>query len=169
MDDLDEKLRAAERLAAITQKVGYALWRLQELEGVSATCFVLMAQATKGMGLAAGNALEETERKRTFGTTIHRMADAGVIDKKLEARFRALLTERNWLVHRSHADSRKAVYHDLEMYQLLERLERIADEGLRLLKEIGVLAETHANKHGVSESYIQEQAARLLEEWHADE
>ena len=65
MKDLAHQLEKADRLAAITQRIGFALWQIQELEGVSAQYFVLVVQAKKGMGLAAGNALEEKAKKKT--------------------------------------------------------------------------------------------------------
>lgn len=167
MKNLENQLEAADRLTAITQRVGYALWQLQELEGVSATTFVLIAEAEKGMGLAAGEALEERAKKSTFGATIHRLAASGVIDEDLDSRFRVLLEERNWLVHRSRADSRRAVYHDDHLVDLLQRLDRIADDAVALLKKVGNVAEAHVKARVVSERYIRETAARLLEEWHA--
>jgi len=167
MNELQTQIEAADRLAIITQKVGYGLWQLQELEGVSATTFVLIAEAEKGMGLTAGEALGKRARKRTFGATIHQLADAGVIDEALDTRFRTMLEERNWLVHRSRGDSRRAVYHDKHLDELLIRLDWIAEEALALLKEVGKLAEAHVKSHGVSEKYIQENAAKLLKEWHA--
>ena len=42
------QIQKAERLAAITQKVGFTLWQLQELEGATAVYFVLVAQARRG-------------------------------------------------------------------------------------------------------------------------
>ena len=47
-------MQEAERLKIITQRIGFALWQIQELEGVSAQYFVIVTQAKKGMGEAAG-------------------------------------------------------------------------------------------------------------------
>ena len=96
----------ANRLSAVTQTVGFALWQLQELEGASAQYFVLLAQAEKGMGLVAGAALIEKAQSKTFGATIHQIAKAGLLSPELETRFTNLLAERNWLVHSSRATSR---------------------------------------------------------------
>ena len=43
-----------KRLDKITRGIGFALWQIQELEGVTAEYFVLLAQAKKEMGLDAG-------------------------------------------------------------------------------------------------------------------
>ena len=169
MEDLALKLDKADRLAAITQRIGFALWQIQELEAVSAQYFVLVVQAKKGMGLAAGNALEERAKRKTFGATIHHFAKAILLSSELETRFTHLLSERNWLVHRSRADSRSAVHSDLGMERLVFRLDKMAEESLSLLQEIGALSEAHAKKHGVTEEHINEKARELLEQWHASE
>lgn len=100
MDELQLKLERANRLAEISQRVGFAVWQLQELESASAQCFVLLAQATKGMGLEAGNNLLEKASKKTFGNTVRRMTKANLLSATLGTRFLNLLAERNWLVHR---------------------------------------------------------------------
>jgi hypothetical protein len=164
-----DQLEKAGRLAVITQKVGFALWQIQELEGVSAQYFVLMVQAKKGMGLDAGNILEEKAKKKTFGATIHQMTKAGLLSSKLESRLTNLLTERNWLVHKSRADSRSAIHNDLEIQKLLFRLDEMADESLSILREIGGLSEAYVKKHGVTEEYIKEQAKNILEQWHSSD
>jgi len=164
-----DEFKKAERLAAITQKVGFALWQIQELEGVSAQYFVLVVQAKKGMGLDAGNALEEKAKGKTFGATIKQITKAGLLTSNLESRFINLLSERNWLVHKSKADSRNAIHSDQEMQKLLVRLDEMADESLSLLREIGRLVEAHVKKHGVPEEYIKEHAKKLLEQWHSSE
>lgn len=167
MEELRQQIEKAERLTAITQRIGFALWQIQELEGVTAQYFALVVQAQKGIGLAAGNALDEKAKKKTFGATIHRVSKAGLLNSEIESRFTNLLSERNWLVHRSRADSRSAIHSDLEMKRLLARIDKMAEESLSLLREIGTLCEAHVKKHGVPEVYIDKKAKELLEQWHA--
>lgn len=167
MKSVEHQLQEAERLAAITQQIGFTLWQLQELEGVSAQYFVLLAQAHEGMGLNSGNVLVEKAQAKTFGSTVHQLVKAGLLSSELEARFTSLLRERNWLVHKSRASSRSAVHNDGAMQQLLVRLDVIAEESLSLLKAIGALIEGFVKQHGVSAQYIDESAQRILEQWHA--
>jgi hypothetical protein len=169
MNKLALQLEKADRLNAITQRIGFALWQIQELEGVSAQYFVLVAQAQEGMGLAAGNALMEKAKNKTFGATIHQIAKGGLLSPELENRFIKLLSNRNWLVHRSRSDSRSAINSDLEMQQLVVRLDNMAAESLSLLREIGALSEAYVKKHGVTEEYINEKTKELLEQWHASD
>ncbi len=169
MSALEEQSERASRLSAITQQVGFALWQLQELEGACATYYVLVEEATLEMGEEAGNSLEEKEKKKTFGRTIHRLVNAGLLSEEIEARFKYLLSERNWLVHSSRASSRNAIHSDSNMEPLLKRLEKIADESLKLLKHVGSLIESYVKKHGVTEEYIDKKSKEILEQWHAEE
>lgn len=167
MFNLETQLEKANRLSAITQKVGFALWQLQELEGVCATYYVLVEEAEFGMGEEAGNALEQKTKKNTFGTTIHKLTKAGLLSEEVEIRFKKLLSERNWLVHSSRASSRSAIHADSNMVFLLERLENISKEALSLLKHVGSKIEGYVKKHGITEQYIEKKSKEILEQWHS--
>lgn len=65
MNEFMQHIQKANRLEEITQRIGFAIWQLQELEGVSARYFVLLGQAQKGMGEVSGNELvKKAEKKR---------------------------------------------------------------------------------------------------------
>lgn len=166
VDTLKQKLQKADRLNVITQKIGFTLWQLQELEGASAQYFVLLVQAKKGMGIAAGNALDEKAQSKTFGTTVNQIIKAGLLSKELEQRFVNIVSERNWLVHRSRSTSRDAIHSDSATQRFLVRLSSISEDALILLNEIGILTESYVIKQGVSRQYIEAAANELLEQWY---
>ena len=167
MSTLGQQLANADRLAEVTQRLGFALWQLQELEGIAASYFVLLVQAKKGMGLAEGNALVDTAQGKTFGATLRQIAKAGLVSPEIEERFTKLLGERNWLVHRSRADSRNVVHDDNAKHALLARLEAMADESLALLKVIDAETTAFVQSHGISMDYVAKVSKQLLEQWHA--
>src|SRR5690606_19152710 len=102
MTDFDSSHTSdSDRLFIISQRVGFALWQLQELEDVLAQFLVLRTKAKRGMGSDAGNKLTEKARSKPFGISLREVADAGLFDSPLQAEFDTLLAERNWLVHRS--------------------------------------------------------------------
>jgi hypothetical protein len=146
-------------------RIGFAVWQIQELESVAANYFVLLVQAQKGMGVEAGNLLIEKAKKKTFGTTVRRLSEAGLLTSQLEGRLNDLLTERNWLVHGSREASRGAPYNEAVAARLVDRLDAIAEKTIALLKEIGELVEAFAKKHGTTEEYIAQTSKRLLDEW----
>lgn len=166
MESLEARLQKADRLAAITQHIGFAIWQLQELEGCAAQYYVLVAQAKPGMGAEAGNELLKKAQRKTFGMTIDSLAKANLLPAELGERFHRLLAERNWLVHNSRATNRNAIHDDHAAKRLVSRIGGIAEEAGSLLSEIGNLIETFVGKHGVRLKDIELAAASLLEEWH---
>ena len=113
--------------------------------------------------------IKSSAENKTFGTTIHQIAKAGLLSSGLELRFNNLLSERNWLVHKSRRTNRNAIHSDSAAQKLLLRLNSMADESNALLREIGVLMERYVKEHGVTEKYIEETANQLLEQWHASD
>jgi hypothetical protein len=157
----------SSRLSTITEAVGFALWQLQELESTSAHYFVLLVEAQKGMGLAAGNLLLEKAQRNTFGKTIKRLSAAGLLHEELEARFVNILAERNWLVHKSRAFSRVAIYDEAAMEKLLFRLGAIASEALDLLKLLAGLIDQYVKYLGVTEQQLEQETGEVLEQWYS--
>jgi len=156
----------ADRLYSVAQRIGFALWQLQELEGVCATYFVLLAEAKPGSRLAAGNRRGAKAKNRTIGTTLRKLRKRKLLDRRLATRLKAILQERNWLVHRSGADGRAAVHSDGNTTQLVARVDSVAEESLALLKEVCRRVERFAKKHGVAEEYTFRTASELLRQWH---
>lgn len=171
LQELIRRLDAGERLQFVAVRIGLALWYLQDLEVLSAQCFAMVAKPAKGTSVATAQALLREARGKPFGSIIDMMAKAGMLSPALETRFDALREERNWLVHRSHEDSRSAVHANQAMWRLVVRLESMTNEGLALLKELEKIAMEYAIEKGVSAARVMEIAKKTLEGWrsgHAD-
>ena len=78
---MDEVIKKANRLAVITQRIGFALWQIQELEGCTAQYLVLITQAKKGMGAKAGNELLGKAFGKTFGSVNPEMNPGHLAEK----------------------------------------------------------------------------------------
>lgn len=169
MNTLHNEMLKANRLEAITQRVGFALWQLQELEGTTAQYYVLVVHAKPGMGVAAGQELLDKALCKTFGSTITQLVKAEQLLQTVEARFKALLAERNWLVHSSRSSSCDAVHNDQACNRLIERLNAIAEEARLLLKEVGAQAEAFVKSHGISTKNIDQLAEQALKRWHGED
>lgn len=167
MTDLETQLRKADRLDAITKHLGFALWQLQALEDTTAQHYVLVALATRGMGIEAGKKLDDSVKGNTFGKTIHALRGAGKMPVAIEQRFIALLKERNWLVHRSRATNRTAVHDKKACESLLVRLEGLAEEARLLLREIGNASEKFVFQNGVPKEEINRLTQEILKSWHS--
>jgi hypothetical protein len=168
MNDLGMQLRKADRLDAISKHLGFALWQLQALEDATAQHYVLVALATRGMGIEAGKKLDDSVKGNTFGKTIHALRAAGKMPATIEQRFLTLLKERNWLVHSSRATNRNAVLNDEACQSLLVRLEALAEEARLLLREVGSASEVFVLNNGVSKEEIDRLTQEILSSWHSD-
>lgn len=155
----------ADRLGEICQAIGFTLLQLQTLEGSTAQFFVLVEQAIPHMGEEQGNALVVEAQRKTFGGSITRLAKANHLAEDLLERFQALLKERNWLVHGSANDSRKAMANDSAYISFHRRLDAIQAEAAWLLKQISGLSETFVLRHGVSMEAIEAKLAETLRQW----
>lgn len=159
----------AERLSLIAERIGLALWQLQELEGVAAHYVVLMTKAKKGMGSEAGMALLEPALRLTFGGTLKNFTKTGLLDAGLQTRFDKILDERNWLVHESRGTSRNALSSDSGTDEVVGRVDALAEEALSLIQVLGSKIEDYVRTQGVSMNDVDEQASALLEQWHSSE
>lgn len=169
MTNLQTQSENAGRLDAITKHIGFTLWQLQALEDATAQHYVLVALATRGMGIEAGKKLDESVKGNTFGKTIHALRKAGKMPEATEQRFLDLLKERNWLVHSSRATNRQAVYDDKACQSLLDRLEALAEESRLLLHEVGSASEKFVMGHGVSKQEVERLTHEVLNSWHSGE
>ncbi|MBU0808268.1 MAG: hypothetical protein KKD30_09680 [Gammaproteobacteria bacterium] len=161
-----QKIIQAERLNHIAQKVGFAIWQIQELEGAAAQFYVLVALAQAGMGEEAGNALVDQAQNKTFGSTVNKLVKGDHLPEELKERFTKFLSERNWLVHNSKANSRNAIHHQNHFEDLIKKLEVIADEALALLSTLPGLSEDFLISNDVDTSKAQAIANQKLKEWH---
>lgn len=163
---LEEK---AERLFRITQRIGFALWQLQELEGVAAHYVVLLTQAKKWMGSEAGIALLEPVQSLPFGGILAKITNAGLLDAGLETRFKKVLRERNWLVHKSRGTSRNALSSDSGTDEVVGRVDALAEEARSLLQVLGPKIENYVREQATSMKDVDERASALLDQWHASD
>src|SRR5260221_10048794 len=142
------RLDAAERLGALMQRVGFALWQLQELQYTAARYVVVRLRDARGVGAHRGAAISAEVEKLPLGKLLIELASAGVMTPDLASRLKATLGERNWLVHRSRREYR-GVLSDPELYERLTlRLDRIADDALALHKELAEVTEEHVVSSG---------------------
>ena len=155
----------SERLGALTQAVGFALWQLQILEGSTAQYFVLVEQAQPGMGEEKGNLLVEKAQRNTFGASISQLVKSKNLPECLLTRFQALLKERNWLVHSSRTSSQKALIDDASFITLSERLEAIVHEAGKLLQEISIQSQKFVTEKGISIKTVESKTAQILAQW----
>lgn len=157
--------KRSETFGEICQAIGFTLWKLLMLEESTAQFFVLIEQAIPQMGEEDGNLLLVDAQKKTFGVSISRLSKSEYFPKDVLVRFQALLKDRNWLVHSSNTDSKKALDDDAAYFDLHRRLAAIGGEAGLLLKEISALSEKFVLARGVSMEALEARTAEILKEW----
>ena len=90
----------------LMQLIGYTHWQLAECEDVVAHFLVLRHEATRGMGLEAGEALLTKSRSKTFGALFKSLKQKGGLPSETIDRLAFVVDERNWLAHRSKREFR---------------------------------------------------------------
>lgn len=152
MESFAERVARAELLGELLARVGYAFWQLAEWEDAVAAYPVTRLKATRGMGLGAGEALMEDARRRTFGSLVSELREAGTLESRTQARLDMLVTERNWLAHRAKRESRGIIFDDVAYRKMSLRLESISDEASSVLKLVGNQLLEYISSKGVDMS-----------------
>lgn len=169
MDISAETIAKADRLEVLARRIGFTVLQVQALEGASAQYLVLCTKAKRGMEATAAQKIVEKARKETFGATIGAMNKAGLLSDELENRFKLLLKERNWLIHRCRSENSAALLSDEATSTLLERINGAEAEARKLLHEIQNLAHKFVLASGVSEEAVNAaSAAELVRQWDAN-
>lgn len=169
-DPADFELAQAEvsLLAALLQRVGYALWQAAECEDTLAHYVVVRVRSSRGIGEAAGHALLEQVQRKTFGSLLQELRAAGVLESDMELRLGPLLDERNWLVHRAKRESRGVLNDLAELDRLVARLDRLAEEATDVNQILAVRLEEFIVTAGVDRAMIDREAAGLIAAWGYD-
>lgn len=165
MDDFRERVARAELTGELLARVGHSFWQLAECEDAVAAYLVVRLKATQGMGNVAGEALIAEARKRTFGSLVSEMREAGVLEAGAQTRLDQLVAERNWLAHRAKRESRGVIFDDVSYHQLSARLESIADEASSLLRLVGDQMMEYVLSKGLDQSEIERESIRIASSW----
>lgn len=159
----------AARLETLACRLGFALLQVQALESGAAQYLVLCSKAARGDGSETATRLLDKARKETFGTTIGEMKKAGLLSEALEVRFKVLLKERNWLVHKSRSDNSAALGSDDAALAMMNRVNGIADESVLLIKEIAALSTTFVLAAGITQEAVDRATEELMHGWEAND
>lgn len=165
MESFAERIARAQLQGELLARVGYAFWQLAECEDAVATYLVTRLKATKGMGQSAGEALMEDARRRTFGSLVSELREAGALESSTQDRLDKLVSERNWLAHRAKRESRGVIFDDVAYRSLSLRLESISDEASSVPKLVGDQMLEYVSSKRVDMSAAEREAARIASSW----
>jgi uncharacterized protein YutE (UPF0331/DUF86 family) len=161
----EDKLEMANRLDGLMQRVGFAVWQLQELENAAATYLVVCVHAQPGIGVQRGQELLAEAEKKPLGALLKDLQRHKVIQGELADALQAVLEDRNWVVHRARRESRGVLSDPEALRTLMERLEALADHAAALLARLGGEIHTQVMKAGASQEVIDAESKRLRQKW----
>jgi hypothetical protein len=159
-----ESIRA-RHLFELMNKVGFAVWQIQELEATLATYLVLRVKATRGIGAVRGNELMKKAEALTLGALIRELSKAGVLEDKLANELNDVLKERNWLVHRARREKRGVLADPDALDHLTAQLDSLSDRALQLHKRLAKSLEGYVVQSGVDPTAIDREADKLARLW----
>jgi hypothetical protein len=156
----------AEQFRDVISEVGHVVWQIQVLEGVLGSYLVLVHKASAASARADVEAMFVKTGKQTLGTLLKAIRDTGGI-APLVPRLEKFVDERNWLVHRSRHEDRRALYSEAARVALIERITTLGNEALSLMTLFQQAIEDHLVARGMSKAEIDWRADQLRWEWTA--
>jgi hypothetical protein len=155
----------ADELHEVTAEIGFALWQTQVAEETVGAYLVFVHQATPAQARREVEAMFAKAGKSTLGQLLRVIESTGTAPQHLVDALDAFVEKRNWLVHHSRRESRRAMYSASGRAAIIARLGSIADEALDLAKAFQAATETHLETLGISKEQIDRDTEKLLNEW----
>ncbi len=147
------------------QRVGFAIWQLQNLEHGLASYLVIRVKATKGIGEKRGNELMDHALKQTLGITIKELKSANVIESSTADALTSILEDRNWLVHRARRENRGVVFNKERTEKLLSKVEDITSRCESLTQLISEESREYVVSQGVDKEEADKIALQIARNW----
>ncbi|WP_166213074.1 hypothetical protein [Cognatiluteimonas telluris] len=163
----DDLLRKSARVTAFCDRIGFAVWQLQDLETVCAKYLMLRTCIKEGVTENDYDDLVAKALGKPFGATLRAAAEANVFSGALQTRFKEILSERNWLIHKSRLDNRAAFYSDSAAHDLIQRIDLISAGVRELMIEIDKLIDSDAIESGIDLADLGRRTDEMLSTWHA--
>jgi hypothetical protein len=102
------------------------------------------------MAEAAAESLLERNKRKTLGALVRELGSTQGVPVEIISRLDALVSPRNWLVHHSQADSRRAVVTDDGRESISARLDTLTTDAGAVQKLIVEHLETELLRRGVT-------------------
>jgi hypothetical protein len=119
-----------EKLRDLYATIGAAVWHLQFLEDALVTYLAMRTIGRPCSAEEANDALAK-QRRKTLGVLMGEARAAGIFGSEV-ADAHALLTERNWLIHRSMYEASDDAYNDANRQQLVARVRALTERSISL-------------------------------------
>jgi hypothetical protein len=147
-----------DELHELFAAIGSAVWHLQFLEDVLVTYLTMRLRLTSRASKERGYQILAEERQRTLGSLLTEARKADLVHGDVAEGFKALLEERNWLIHRSMNDVNDELYSAEGRNAFLFRVRELADQAIFLKKALVADTVDFCKQHGVDVALAEAQA-----------
>lgn len=151
-----------EGFADVMRDVGNAIWRVQQLEEAVQTYLVLILGFTGEVAADVAEGLLEKNRRKTLGKLVRELNAQARVPEGLSERLNAFVEPRNWLVHRSQNDSRRALVTPEGRATISAKLDAITDEAGAIQRLIVQDLEAEMRRQGVTDETLMKRAQAEL-------
>jgi hypothetical protein len=138
--------------AETMQAIGNAVWRIQLLEEGVQNYLVTRYGVQEALAIEVAQSLLEEKRQRTLGRLVKELKGAPSVPDEISSRLGTFVADRNWLVHRSQAECRRALRTPGGHVEIRLRLEMIGDEATAIQGLMMEDMESELRNRGVSEA-----------------
>ena len=146
----------------VMRDVGNAVWRVQQLEEAVQMYLVLICGFAGEVATDVAQAVLERHKKRTLGQLVRELNEQARVPEQLSARLNAFVEPRNWLIHRSQNNSRKALVTRDGRAIISAKLDELTEEASAIQRLIAEDLEAELRRRGVGEATLLENAKTEL-------
>ena len=154
-----------EQLTEVTSQVGFAVWQIQVLEVAVGEYLVLVHKATLATAQVEVETMFSKAGKSTLGQLLRSIQSTQNAPQTLVDQLDHFVEKRNWLVHHSRHESHGDMHLEPRRLALVHKIEAIAETALVLMKQFQDATKAHLITIGLSKEQIDNDAARLRNEW----
>lgn len=151
-----------EDLERLYQKIGKAIWYVQNVEGALCTLIMVVGEIKEPGALENGviDEIFETKRLFTFGNLLKNAQKENILDQNLLRDLHSLKKERDWLVHRINHELSQELYVQESRRSIFDRIEQISVSSLALQSSILEVLYRYSQEKGLDTAALLGKASR---------
>lgn len=144
---------------------GHALQRVQELEALIVACLSLALDRTPQAAGDEAIALFEGPDLDVLSGLIKSFSELDPLQSAFEERFRQVMAERAWLVHKGGFALRSDIRKPRSAAAVVDRLETLSEEASDLAGELRAGLEKYLADYGLTEEQVRQRTEQAIRHW----
>ena len=160
-------LRNPELILELQSAVGASLWQCQALEESLIHVLLIGNKVERDSSIDMVEDLFNKYGKRTLGDLASQVESLSDVPDEIKERLRHFKNERNWLAHKSWADTLPYAnsFPPTELNSYLTRINKIGDDALELNDLFKEILDERVKRFGVSKKYLEKKTQEIYTRW----